>query len=220
MDGLRGREARFWLWVGRAVLLLTPAVVLALAIARLVSPPAAVSGSEELSWWELAVLGLVLAFAFGAPLILLPVTSATLTSSADCILEAQTVLGRRRLALASVTARSLEMQGGDPQLEGQHPARQVGRVADRHWIRAVGTRRRRTGAWQSRAPTALVRRVARHPWLDRYGCGHRLCSLASDHSVTRACGTSGRMTGLQQTTLPLLLRGFCSRRDPRPLIHL
>lgn len=111
MDGLRGREARFWLWVGRAVLLLTPAVVLALAIARLVSPPAAVSGSEELSWWELAVLGLVLAFAFGAPLILLPVTSATLTSSADCILEAQTVLGRRRLALASVTARSLEMQG-------------------------------------------------------------------------------------------------------------
>lgn len=55
--------------------------------------------------------GPCLAFAFGAPLILLPVTSATLTSSVDGVLEARTVLGRRRLALASVTVRSLEMQG-------------------------------------------------------------------------------------------------------------
>ena len=111
VDGPRGRAARLWLWVGRAVLLLTLAVVLVLAIARFVSPPAAVSGSEELSWWEPAVLGLVVAFAFGAPLILLPVTSAALTRSVDGVLEARTVLGRRRLALASVTVRSLEMQG-------------------------------------------------------------------------------------------------------------
>lgn len=110
MDGLRGRAARLWLWVGRAVLLLTLAVVLVLAIARFVSPASAISGSDELSWWQLAALGLVVAFAFGAPLILLPVTSATLTSSTDGILEARTVLGRRRLALASVTVRSLEMQ--------------------------------------------------------------------------------------------------------------
>lgn len=59
VDGPRGRGAGLWLWVGRAVLLLTLAVVLVLAIARFVAPAAAVSGSEELSWWELAVLGLV-----------------------------------------------------------------------------------------------------------------------------------------------------------------
>ncbi len=107
-----------WLWVGRLLLVASPiAYVLFLQVNSVWSTN---SGTDDPAFWVVMASGLwILAFGLGLPFFLLPTTSPSLITLDEQTLQGETVLGRRRLDVESLTSRSFEipLNGWDWEVE-------------------------------------------------------------------------------------------------------
>ncbi len=107
---VRHSIATIWLWAGRILLVLGPLAYVAFALTDLDGPQSA--GTEHTApWLDGAVIAVALAFCIALPLLIAPVSSAALIAVDGDSLSARTVLGRRRLELATLAARGFDLPG-------------------------------------------------------------------------------------------------------------
>lgn len=111
IDQARRWIARGLLWGGRLMLIAVPAAIIACRWSKPLWVNAPLDAGLSTNWLPTTTMILLLVFSLLAPVLVLPVASAALTSTSDGWLTAQTVLGSRKIYLPNASVHLVYVPG-------------------------------------------------------------------------------------------------------------